>query len=200
MKILDCKRCNQPFESHRGCLYCSDECRYTTKIIDCMTCGRPFKTQRGCLYCSPECRDIKAPAVYRFICPDGRSYVGAVRDIRWRGNNGIQRSNPRLLTAFQQYPPGNWTFEILEWLPAACSKWQLREAEQRYIDRLQSWSPESGFNILPAVWGIDGPAQRAARQWRAAATARHHGERRQVRTRACAGPIHGASTPPFMSE
>jgi hypothetical protein len=120
-----------------------------------MTCGRPFETHRGCLYCSPKCRNEKyqhqrRPAVYRFVCPDGRSYVGAVQDIRWRGN-GFQRLNARLLAAFEQYPPETWTYEVLERLTPACPERELREAEQRHIDRLQSRSPESGFNIYPAV-------------------------------------------------
>jgi hypothetical protein len=122
---------------------------------------------RGRTYCPrSECRRIRFPAVYRFVCPDGRSYVGAVCDSRKRG--GIQRSNPRLLAAFELHPPETWIFEVLERLPPGCSIQTLREAEQRHIDRLRSWLPEFGFNMAPAVWTADGPAQRAARQ-RAAA-------------------------------
>jgi hypothetical protein len=90
---------------------------------------------------------MPAPGVYRFICPDGRSYVGAVKNCRKRAKKGIARLNHRLAAAFEQYPPKDWTFEILEWLKPGCSNDQLRKAEQRHIDRLQSWLPDVGFNI-----------------------------------------------------
>lgn len=112
---------------------------------------------------------VKAPVVYRFICPnpDGRSYVGGVSDGRKRPDIGIARSNSRLEEAFAQYPPETWTYEVLEQLPSDCSRQARLEAEQRHIDRLQTWSPEFGFNIEPAIWTGDGPAQRAGRQHRA---------------------------------
>jgi hypothetical protein len=111
---------------------------------------------------------MTSPAVYRFVCRDGRSYVGAVGVISKRDDHGIARSNPRLLAAFEQHPPEDWTFEVLERLHPGCSKRELREAEQRHIDALRSWSPETGFNIYPAIWEGEGPAQRAGRQWKAA--------------------------------
>jgi hypothetical protein len=112
---------------------------------------------------------IKAPVVYRFICPDpdGRSYVGSVSNGRKRPDIGIARSNSRLEEAFAQYPPEAWTYEVLEQLPSDCSRQARLEAEQHHIDRLQTWSPEFGFNIEPAIWTGDGPAQRAGRQYRA---------------------------------
>jgi hypothetical protein len=138
------------------------------KVLNCKTCGRPFDSVCRRRYCGrPECQWAKAPAVYRFICPDGRSYVGAVGNSRWRADGGLRRCNTRLLAAFEEHPPEHWTYEVLERLPPGCSRRELREAEQRHIDALCSWSPEAGFNILPAVEG-DGPAQRAARQFRAA--------------------------------
>jgi hypothetical protein len=122
-------------------------------------------------HCSPHrirACTARAPIVYRFICPDRRSYVGGVSDGPKRVDHGIARSNPRLEEAFAQYPPETWTYEILEWLSPGCSKQELWEAEQRHIDRLQTWSPEFGFNIMPAIWAGDGPSQRAGRQYRAA--------------------------------
>lgn len=88
---------------------------------------------------------MSAPAVYRFICPDGRSYVGSVRNGHSRTR--IARSNSRLASAFKQYPLERWTYEVLERLPRGCSKLDLRAAEQRHIDRLRSWAPDAGFNI-----------------------------------------------------
>ena len=34
-----------------------------------------------------------APAVYRFICPDGRSYVGSAGNLPGRRGKGFPRSN-----------------------------------------------------------------------------------------------------------
>jgi hypothetical protein len=113
---------------------------------------------------------VPAPAVYRFVCPDGRSYVGSVSDCRKREARGIARSNPWLKAAFERYPPDTFTYEILERLPRGCSIEQLREAEQRHIERLRSWDQERGFNICPATWNGDGPGFLAARQRRAEQT------------------------------
>jgi hypothetical protein len=140
----------------------------TTRLTNCKACGRPFRSMRRRRYCSLECRRAKAPAVYRFVCPDGRSYVGSRRDIRHRRNEGVTDQNRRLAAALNQYSSDSWTYEVLEALPAGCSDKMRLAAEQRHIDRLRSWSPEAGFNAFPAVWDGDGPAQRAARQWSAA--------------------------------
>jgi hypothetical protein len=133
----------------------------------CCACGRPFDFPNGQSKYCPECWPAKFPIVYRFICPDGRSYVGSVADGRNRnGRGGISRANSRLLDAFEQYPPETWIYEILEQLPPGCSDQVIREAEQRHIDRLRSWDPAVGFNMHPAIWEGEGPAQQAARQWR----------------------------------
>lgn len=113
------------------------------------------------LFCSPRCRSAPAPAVYRFICPDGRSYVGSVSDNRKRAEQGIQRSNPYLLAAFEKHPPESFKYELLELLPPGCSERKLRTAEQRHIDHFQSWSPD-GFNIYPAIWEKATKVERAA--------------------------------------
>jgi hypothetical protein len=123
----------------------------------CCICGRLFApSNRQNKYCR-ECRR-GGSIVYRYICPDGRSYVGAVAyDGHLRNAHGIKRSNARLLDAFKQYPPATWTFEVLERRPL---EYSLREAEQRHIDRLRSWDPAAGFNMHPA---IEGPSAKAAR-------------------------------------
>jgi len=130
----------------------------------CKTCHRSFEaSHRGRRFCSWQCAKYKAPAVYRFICPDGRSYVGAVADIRKRFDRGIARSNPWLDAAFKLHPPETWTYEILERLPPSCSIPRLREAEQRHIDHLGCWKPDTGFNMNPPVWAANGPMQKEAR-------------------------------------
>jgi hypothetical protein len=133
----------------------------------CCACGRSFDSPyKRSKFCSPECQRAEFPVVYRFVCPDGRSYVGAVADGRRRSDHGVARSNSRLLDAFKQYAPENWTYEVLERLKPGCSWQDRRAAEQRHIDRLRSWDPDVGFNMQPAIWEGDGPSQQAARQWR----------------------------------
>lgn len=113
--------------------------------LTCKVCGKPFDPyNRRQLYCSPKCRDGN-PSVYRFVSPDGRSYVGAVRDISKRADHGIKRSNSRPLAAFEQHPPESFAFEVLEQLPYGCSDLELHKAEQRHIDRLRSYEPEMGL-------------------------------------------------------
>jgi hypothetical protein len=47
------------------------------------------------------------------------------------------------------------------------------------MNRFRSWSPDHGFNIDPAVWAGDGPAQRSGRKFRAAIIAKVHKIKRQ---------------------
>jgi hypothetical protein len=139
----------------------------------CRSCGKPFVPRHHLAwYCQK--RDCGGhPAVYRFVCPDGKSYVGSRQRIRnrkkeWKVTHRGWGPGPnqRVRAAFARYPPDTWSFEILEWLPKECSKLKRLEAEQRHIDRLRSWSLEYGFNINPALWSGDGPSQRAGRIWR----------------------------------
>lgn len=128
----------------------------------CKSCGQQFGAYKGSLYCSQVCRSAPAPAVYRYISPDGRSYVGSVGDCRNRNDKGIQRRNSRLLAAFKQHPPESFVYEVLEILPPGCSERVRLRAEQKHMERLRSWSPEFGFNIFPASedWA-SAPAQHA---------------------------------------
>jgi hypothetical protein len=113
----------------------------------CQVCGKSFASpHKAREFCSP-----RAPVVYRFICPDGRSYVGSVSDSRNRFNSGIARSNSRLIAAFAKYPPETWTYEILKELRPGCSVRELREAEQRFMELFASLVPERGFNIHAAL-------------------------------------------------
>jgi hypothetical protein len=142
------------FSSHHGAVYCSDACRYRLhlKVRHCKACGQGFISYSRRVYCSDECRHgAPAPAVYRFVCPDRRSYVGSTVDWRNRTDNGLRRSNTRLIAAFEQYPPETFVFEILEHLAPRRSERELRDAEQRHIDALRSWDPQYGFNVVPAI-------------------------------------------------
>jgi hypothetical protein len=129
------------------------------KIKFCAACGRLGVRK----FCSDECRTRPAPAVYRFVCPDGRSYVGSSANHLTRNKNGLDRRNPWMIAAFEQHPPETWNFEVLEKLQPGCSKEDLREAEQRHIERLRSWDIEIGFNIYPAVWKEGRQARPAGR-------------------------------------
>jgi hypothetical protein len=116
----------------------------------CVACGGRFIPWRRKLYCSDACLRAPEPAVYRFVCPDGRSYVGSRADCRRRERQGIQPGNKRLAEALAIYPANTWTFELLQTLPAACLDEIRLRAEQHHIDRLRSWDPAHGFNLDPA--------------------------------------------------
>jgi hypothetical protein len=92
----------------------------------------------------------RSPGVYRFICSDGRSYVGSTYDLTARPKKGLARNNTHIKAAIEKYPPETWQFEVLEQFPAGCSERELRAAEQRHIKRLGTLDPECGFNIDPA--------------------------------------------------
>ena len=57
--------------------------------LPCPTCGQSFPKYGRKKYCSDHCWIAKAPAVYRFVCPDGRSYVGSRLNIKNRERDGI---------------------------------------------------------------------------------------------------------------
>jgi hypothetical protein len=116
---------------------------------------------RVCRYCGRMHRmylrsPYLASGVYRFVCPDGRSYVGSVAEIRNRGSK-LNRSNSRIRAAVDRYPPETWSFEVLERLTPNCDR---HAAEQRHMDRLRSWHPRHGFNICPAALDVASPAAR----------------------------------------
>jgi hypothetical protein len=128
----------------------------------CRTCRQRFVPDHGNRkYCSDLCRSRPRPAVYRFIAGDGRSYVGSCADHRERAKSEIGRRNPRLERAFAIYPPETWTFEVLQRLPPASSFEEALAAEQIHIERLRSWHPRHGFNMVPASWTDAGPAAMA---------------------------------------
>jgi hypothetical protein len=117
----------------------------------CRRCSAPFMTSHWmAAYCSCRPSPAVSPAVYRFICPDGRSYVGSAADHHTRKQAGLSRLNGRISEALKRYPAESWTFELLELLPLDGSYHDRLAAEQRHIDRLRSWEPERGFNMVPA--------------------------------------------------
>jgi hypothetical protein len=105
----------------------------------------------GFLYCSDAYRVAISPAVYRFICPDGRSYVGSRYDCREREEKGVSTSNTRLRAALEQYPADTWSYEVLQELPPGCPKRERLILEQFYIDRRATMDSAYGFNMLRAI-------------------------------------------------
>lgn len=116
----------------------------------CVGCFSPLPDTgdgRRSKFCSVGCHRRRAPAVYRWICPDGRSYIGSTPDCRTREQQGVGRKNKRLISAFVDHPPKLWAYEVLQRLPPGCSGRVLQEAEQIYIDKFRSYLPECGFNV-----------------------------------------------------
>jgi hypothetical protein len=56
---------------------------------------------------------------------------------------------------------------VLQKFKPGCAVKKLRAAEQRYMNRLCTYSEAKGFNITPAVFTGNCPAQRAYRERRA---------------------------------
>lgn len=140
----------------------------------CIACGErlPPGSHAGRKFCPEICdhRRRPAPAIYRFISPDGRCYVGSASDVRMRNRGGLSRSNSWIAEVVEKHPLETWTFEVLEELLPGCSKEALRRAEQRHIERFRSWDRQHGFNMHPAVWFGETPGILAARERRAEQT------------------------------
>jgi hypothetical protein len=114
----------------------------------CPSCGGAVPARRR-KYCGEDCR--RQVGVYRFVCPDGRSYVGSTHNLRIRPVNGLQRSNRRIAAALAKYPAETWRFEVLERLPPGRPFLEAIAAERRHIERLGTLNPEQGFNMRLAV-------------------------------------------------
>ncbi len=132
--------------------------------LDCKSCGQPFTppygNQRNCDECLQKIRAY-SPAVYRWVAPDGRSYVGSTVHSFIRHTVGLDRKNRRIDAALKEYPQETWAYEVLEQLDPECSEAELRLAEQQHIERLRTWMPEYGFNMTPAVLEAASPEHRA---------------------------------------
>jgi hypothetical protein len=116
----------------------------------CRDCGSPIpRCRKHCWECHWQ------TAVYRFVCPDGRSYVGSTHDLRKRPLKGLSRSNRRIKAVIEKFPPETWRFEVLELLPSRRPFHEAVEAEQRHIDRLGTLDPERGFNMVRAAAEFD---------------------------------------------
>jgi hypothetical protein len=114
----------------------------------CCSCGASIPRHGGRKYCAECCHQA---AVYRFICPDGRSYVGSTHNLRARAVKGLLRSNRRIKAVIQKHPPETWRFEVLERLPSRRPFQEAVKAEQQHIERLGTLNPEHGFNVYAAA-------------------------------------------------
>jgi hypothetical protein len=72
--------------------------------------------RRSHKYCDERRKDAQEflPAVYRFVCRDGRFYVGSTRRTKIRAQSGVQRWGCGLSAAIMEYPSETWRFEIGE--------------------------------------------------------------------------------------
>jgi hypothetical protein len=119
----------------------------------CRACGEQFVLWRRTLKYCDGCR-TKYPGVYRYICPDGRSYVGSAWFLKLRPVNGLSRSNARIDAALKEYPAETRLFEILEVLTGLAAgdiHHGTLAAEQRHIDRLGTLNPDRGINVVSAM-------------------------------------------------
>ena len=105
---------------------------------------------------------MRAPAVYQFVCPDGRVYVGSRANVLARKREGITATNSRLAAALVVYPAETWTFKVLEQLPGGCSKAIRLRAEQQHILRggplsagVVSVRREVGWSCVPWMESAD---------------------------------------------
>jgi predicted DNA-binding transcriptional regulator AlpA len=124
--------------------------------LRCVHCGEEFEPRsHNQVYCPRRCRgEQQLSAVYRFVCPDGRSYVGSRIDCRGKEETGgVDRLNSRLSEALKLYPRDTWRFEIIEILDRSLSYRERRAREQFHIDRLGSGDPRRGFNVMRADTG-----------------------------------------------
>lgn len=83
---------------------------------------------------------------------NGKIYIGSAVNLCGRKNTHFHelRNNKHhsryLQRAFNKYGEGNFVFDVLEYVE---NKESLIEAEQRYLDSLQSYNPIYGYNMCP---------------------------------------------------
>jgi hypothetical protein len=115
--------------------------------LACKSCGRQFMPPRGgCYRHCAECRSkIKAysPAVYRWVAPDGRSYIGSTVHSFTRPAAGLDRKNRRIDAALKEYPPETWAYEVLERLDPGCPEAELRLAESETSEPASEPEPDT---------------------------------------------------------
>ena len=179
-----CKACDgEFFPMHGNQGYCSNVCRGAPSLHRfigrdgrcyianagaerkriCRACGSEFFwVNSNQVYWSEVCRRVPAPAVYRFIAPDGRSYVGSRANWLAPKRDGITPTNSRLVEALAEYPADTWTFEVLQILPGRCLEADRHRDERYHIDRLRSWDPTHGFNMNPADHSVASTACKGA--------------------------------------
>ena len=112
------------------------------------------------LYVQPELSRYKKKAVYKFICPEGRVYIGLARVLHKRINNhkteayakkdGDWKKKNRWKRAIRRIGWENLVVEILECVPEDVS---LTERERYWIAQYNADDPEYGYNSNKGGWG-----------------------------------------------
>ena len=113
----------------------------------CRSCGKQFVPRRKHgIFCSNKCSIIRTPAIYCFICPDGRRYISSRLNIHNRRKYEIGR-NARINEALKRYHPKPRMFEIFETLPVTTDIKSIRAIELQYILCFETWDEKRGFNV-----------------------------------------------------
>ncbi len=92
----------------------------------------------------------QAPGIYKIVCfPTGKFYIGSTANLRerWRHHCKELRANRHgnlyLQHAWNKYGEGTFDFEIIELV----MPWSLLDREQYWLDKLQPYNRDIGFNI-----------------------------------------------------
>lgn len=115
------------------------------------------------LYVQPRARNCSKSGIYKFICPEGRVYVGKAFKLRKRirghkseafrkNKDGTWRCNSRWKQAIRRIGWDNLVVEILECVRKGGD---LDERECHWIAQYNAGDPEYGYNSNP---GGSGPA------------------------------------------
>ena len=99
--------------------------------------------------------DLNRPGIYKITCTaNGMIYIGSAANVRmrWAGHRCNLRKNdarnPRLQRAWNRHGEECFTFEVIEWVEF---KDDLITREQYWLDLLEPWRRDVGFNVLRAA-------------------------------------------------
>jgi len=97
----------------------------------------------------------RSPGIYGILnSRNGKLYVGSAVNMRGRLTTHVHRlrkdkhSNPILQSAWKKWGESNFEYLILELIE---DKFWLLPREQRWLNQLEPWKREFGYNILPTA-------------------------------------------------
>ncbi|MDP3987222.1 MAG: NUMOD3 domain-containing DNA-binding protein [Nanoarchaeota archaeon] len=106
--------------------------------------------------------------IYKILnMKDGKVYVGKSKNIEMRWNQhksklkkGLNRPNNHLQSSWNKYGEENFQFEIIE----ECKMEELKEKEEFWINKLESWSKNKGYNVKRISDGIEFHSEESKRK------------------------------------